>query len=160
MNARQIVAGFILGGGLAATGLAVDLNSAQDAYNRGDYDTAFKEFKSMAEAGNPLAQSSTGVMYDMGLGTGKDFAKAIEWYRKSAEQGNQFGQFNLGTMYYMGTGVDKDVLSACKWFALATRQGNGQARIHMHICEKYLNEKQLVEFNRQADEFTALHKQP
>ena len=158
MNIRQAMVGLALLGSMI-TASAMDLNSAQDAYNRGDYDSAFKEFQSMAKAGNPLAQSSTGVMYDMGLGTTKDYAKAIEWYRKSAEQGNQFGQFNLGTMYYMGTGVTKDVLSACKWFALATRQGNGQARIHMHICEKYLNEQQMVEFNRQADEFVAQHKQ-
>ena len=158
MKARQVVAAIALTGGMVASVFAVDLNSAQDAYNRSDYDTAFKEFLSMAEAGNALAQSSTGVMYDMGLGTTKDYAKAIEWYRKSAEQGNEFGEFNLGTMYYMGTGVEKDILSACKWFALATRQGNGQARIHMHICEKYLDDTQRVEANRQADEFMAQHK--
>ncbi|MDQ3260195.1 MAG: sel1 repeat family protein [Pseudomonadota bacterium] len=137
---------------------AVDLSSAQAAYDKGDYESAFKQFLSLAEEGNALAQSSTGVMYDMGHGAAKDYDKAVEWYSKSAEQGNQFGQFNLGTMYYMGTGVTKDVLTACKWFALATRQGNGQARIHMHICEKYLSEAQMVEFNRQADEFAAQHK--
>ena len=123
----------MLGASIGAA-FAVDLTSAQAAYDKGDFEDAFKQFLSMAEQGNGLAQSSTGVMYDMGQGTTKDYDKAVEWYKKSAEQGNQFGQFNLGTMYYMGTGVAKDILTACKWFVLSTRQGNGQARIHMHIC--------------------------
>lgn len=158
MNFRQSLAGLLLLGASIGSAFAEDLLSAQAAYDKGDFQTAFKEFLSLAEGGNALAQSSTGVMYDMGHGTTKDYSKAVEWYKKSAEQGNQFGQFNLGTMYYMGTGVEKDMISACKWFALATRQGNGQARIHMHICEKYLNDAQRVEANRQADEFVAQHK--
>ena len=158
MNLKQTLVALAMLGASIGSAFAVDLLSAQAAYNKGDYEGAFKQFLLLAEEGNALAQSSTGVMYDMGHGTAKDYDKAIEWYRKSAEQGNQFGQFNLGTMYYMGTGVSKDIVTACKWFALSTRQGNGQARIHMHICEKYLSEAQMVEFNRQADEFTAQHK--
>ena len=158
MNFKQSLVALAMLGANIGSAFAVDLVSAQAAYDKGDYADAFKQFLTLAEEGNALAQSSTGVLYDMGKGVKKDYDKAVEWYHKSAEQGNQFGQFNLGTMYYMGTGVSKDILTACKWFALATRQGNGQARIHMHICEKYLNEAQMVEFNRQADEFTAQHK--
>ena len=158
MNLKQCLVGLVMLGASIGAAFAVDLVSAQAAYDKGDFEEAFKQFLSMAEEGNGLAQSSTGVMYDMGQGTTKDYDKAVEWYKKSAEQGNQFGQFNLGTMYYMGTGVAKDMVTACKWFALATRQGNGQARIHMHICEKYLNDTQRAESNRLADEFMAQHK--
>ena len=158
MSFKQSLVGFAMLAASVGSVFAADLNSAQAAYDKGEFEEAFKQFLSLAEEGNALAQSSTGVMYDMGQGVAKDYDKAIEWYRKSAEQGNQFGQFNLGTMYYMGTGVSKDILTACKWFALATRQGNGQARIHMHICEKHLNDAQRVESNRQADEFMAQHK--
>lgn len=158
MNIKQTLAALALLSASIGAAFAVDLVSAQAAYDKGDYEEAFKQFLTMAEQGNPLAMSSTGVMYDMGQGTKKDYDKAIEWYRKSADAGNQFGQFNLGTMYYMGTGVQKDMVQACKWFVLATRQGNGQARIHMHICEKYLNDAQRAESNRMADEFIAQHK--
>lgn len=158
MTFKQSLVGLAMLGASMGSAFAVDLGSAQAAYDKGDYEEAFKQFLNLAEEGNALAQSSTGVMYDMGQGTKKDYDKAVEWYKKSAEQGNQFGQFNLGTMYYMGTGVSKDMVTACKWFALATRQGNGQARIHMHICEKYLTDAQRVESNRQADEFMAQHK--
>ncbi len=158
MKIKQCLVALALFGASIGTAFAVDLVSAQAAYDKGNYEEAFKQFLSMAEEGNALAMSSTGVMYDMGQGTKKDYDKAIEWYKKSADAGNQFGQFNLGTMYYMGTGVQKDMVTACKWFALATRQGNGQARIHMHICEKYLNDTQRAESNRLADEFMAQHK--
>ncbi len=158
MKIKQYLVGLAMLGASIGAAFAVDLVSAQAAYDKGDYKEALKQFLSMAEGGNALAMSSTGVMYDMGQGTPKDYDKAVEWYKKSAENGNQFGQFNLGTMYYMGTGVTKDMVTACKWFALATRQGNGQARIHMHICEKHLNDTQRVESNRLADEFMAQHK--
>ena len=158
MNFKQSLVGFTLLLASIGAAFAVDLVSAQAAYDKGDFEDAFKQFLGMAQEGNALAQSSTGVMYDMGQGVAKDYDKAVEWYKKSAEQGNQFGQFNLGTMYYMGTGVPKDMVNACKWFALSTRQGNGQARIHMHICEKYLNDTQRAESNRLADEFAAQHK--
>ncbi len=158
MKIRQYLVALALFSASFGSAFAIDLVSAQAAYDKGNYEEAFKQFLSMAEEGNPLAMSSTGVMYDMGQGTTKDYAKATDWYQKSADAGNQFGQFNLGTMYYMGTGVQKDMVTACKWFALATRQGNGQARIHMHICEKYLNDAQRAESNRLADEFMAQHK--
>jgi TPR repeat protein len=159
MNLKQCVLGLAMLSASIGAAFAVDLLSAQAAYDKGDYPEALKQFLSMAEEGNALAMSSTGVMYDMGQGTAKDYDKAVAWYKKSADAGNQFGQFNLGTMYYMGTGVAKDMVTACKWFALSTRQGNGQARIHMHICEKYLNDTQRMDANRQADEFMAQHKQ-
>ncbi len=158
MKIKQTLVAFALLSASIGAAFAVDLSSAQAAYDKGDFEDAFKQFLSMAEGGNSLAMSSTGVMYDMGQGTQKDYDKAVQWYKKSADAGNQFGQFNLGTMYYMGTGVQKDMIEACKWFVLSTRQGNGQARIHMHICEKYLNDTQRAESNRMADEFLAQHK--
>ncbi len=38
------------------------------AYERGDYETALREFRPLAEQGNALAQHNLGVMYDNGQG--------------------------------------------------------------------------------------------
>ncbi len=57
------------------------------AYERGDYETAVREFKSLAEQGNALAQSILGGMYDEGQGVPQDYAEAVRWYRRAAEQG-------------------------------------------------------------------------
>ena len=40
-----------------------------------------------AERGNVAAQTSLGVMYDLGRGVAKDDREAIRWYRKAAIQG-------------------------------------------------------------------------
>jgi uncharacterized protein len=145
----------------ALSGLArADINAAQDAYNKKDYATAFKEFEAMAEQGHALAQSSLGVLYDNGQGVARDYDKAIYWYRKSADQNNAHGQFNLGTMYYMGTGVAKDPVEACKWWSLATRQGDGQARIHMRLCMTHLTEPQRDDFNQRVRDWLVGHNLP
>ncbi len=43
-----------------------------DAYNRGDYDTALKEMRPLAEQGVAAAQHNLGVMYRMGHGVPQD----------------------------------------------------------------------------------------
>ena len=57
------------------------------AYEQGDYDTAFKEFKTLAEQGNAPGQYSLGVMYYTGAGVRRDNDEAVNWFRKAAEQG-------------------------------------------------------------------------
>jgi len=136
-----------------ATPSFADIRAAQQAYDNKNYETAFKEFLTLAEQGDALAQSSVGVLYDNGQGIARDYDQAVYWYRKSAEQSNHFGQFNLGTMYWFGNGVEKDWIEACKWFSLSTRQGNGQARIHMRLCAQYLSEAQRVDANQRVEQW-------
>ena len=68
------------------------------AYDRGDYATALKEFRPLAEQGNADAQFNLGFMYENGLGVPQDYAEAVKWYRNAAEQGYAQGQANLGLM--------------------------------------------------------------
>ena len=71
-----------------ATPVWADLQSGIDAYKRGDYATALKEWRPLAEAGNANAQYKLGIMYFKGQGVSKDFVEAAKWYRKAAKQGN------------------------------------------------------------------------
>jgi len=43
-----------------------DFQAGRDAYNCGDYDTALKEFRPLAEQGYVKAQHSLAVMYNRG----------------------------------------------------------------------------------------------
>jgi hypothetical protein len=43
------------------------------AYDRGDYATAYKEFKAVAERGDALAQFNLGLMYEHGWGVSQDY---------------------------------------------------------------------------------------
>ena len=77
----------------------VDLESAEAAYDAGDYETAFKEYLYLAEKGNALSQHNLGVMYQDGSGVSQDDAEALKWYRKAAEQGNELAINNLACIF-------------------------------------------------------------
>ena len=51
-------------------------NSAADAYRRGDYATAFREYLNWAKQGDPRAQTMIGLMYLRGEGVGQSLSAA------------------------------------------------------------------------------------
>jgi TPR repeat protein len=120
---------------LLITGLAVagSFGEATKAYNSGDYETAYRLIKPLAEQGLPEAQFNIGLMYDKGQGVPQDYAEAAKWYRKAAEQGNAKGQYALGVMYYTGQGVPQDYAEAAKWYRKAAEQGNTSAQFNIGL---------------------------
>ena len=75
--------------GLFGSGGAVwaqDLNKGLKAAQSGDFATALKEWKPLAEQGDAVAQYNLGLMYKNGWGVTQDYAEAVKWYRKAAEQ--------------------------------------------------------------------------
>ena len=106
-----------------AAGLA-DFSEGLAAAQRGDFATAIREFRPLAEAGNAWAQYNLGVMYANGEGVPEDDAEAVKWYRLAAAQGLARAQFNLGTMYDNGNGVPEDNVQAYAWLNLAAAQGH------------------------------------
>ena len=85
-----------------------DFAAGYRAAKRGDYATAFREWKPLAVQGNVVAQANLGLMYIRGQGVVKNYAKALKWLRRAATQGNAPAQYNLGRMYANGRGVSKD----------------------------------------------------
>ena len=82
------------------------------AYDRGDYATAVRLVRPLAEQGNAQAQNSLGAMYYNGKGVVKDFKEAVRWYRLAAAQGNISAQLNLASMYYEGEGIAENFVRA------------------------------------------------
>ena len=72
------------------------------AAKKGDYATALKEWRPLAERGDANAQYNLGVMYHSGQGVTQDYRQAVVWWRKAAEQGLAAAQHNLGGMYDTG----------------------------------------------------------
>ena len=60
-----------------------------DAYNGRDYETAFKEFKPLAEQEHAEAQYYLGGMYYKGQGVPKDYVMAYMWYFLAETQGSE-----------------------------------------------------------------------
>jgi uncharacterized protein len=104
------------------------MEDAGAAYQRGDYSTAFRLLRSLANGGDPLAQVRLGVLYADGKGVAQDYAEAMKWYRKAADQGNAEGQFNLAVMY---ASVMMDEPEAAKWFRKAAEQGHALSQLFL-----------------------------
>jgi len=133
---------------VAGPAIAEPFEDATKAYYRGDYETAHRLIKPLAEQGLPEAQFNLGLMYDKGQGVPQDYAeavkwyhkaaeqgnaKAVKWYRKAAEQGNAEAQFNLGLMYDKRQGVPQDYAEAVKWYRKAAEQGFAEAQTNLGI---------------------------
>ena len=93
---------------------SADFNKGLTAAQSGDFATAFKEWKPLAQQGDAYAQYNLGVMYDAGNGVLQDYKEAVRWYRLAAEQGLASAQFNLGWMYDNGNGVPQDYKEAVR----------------------------------------------
>jgi len=88
----SVVLTFILTGGAAAE----PVDDAAAAFMGGDYATALRLLRPLAEQGDPYAQTMLGNLYDEGKGVPQDYQEAVKWYRLAAEQGFPQGQDNLG----------------------------------------------------------------
>ena len=64
---------------LAVPANAAPLDDAKAAYERGDYATALRFFRPLAEQGDSTAQHNLGIMYVNGLGVAQDYAQAYMW---------------------------------------------------------------------------------
>ena len=101
------------------------------AYDRGDYATALKLWRPLAEQGNAGAQNALGVMYQYGRGVAQDYKEAAKWWRLAAAQGNVSAQDNLGFMYQYGQSIAQDYKEAVKWYRLAAEQGDAAAQLNL-----------------------------
>jgi len=125
--------------------LAQDMQRGIEAYNKGDYATALREWKPLAEQGHAKAQHNLGLMYLEGQGVNPDYKRAYELFLSSAEQGNAKSQHALGSMYepdewnmvfapggvlrvnLTPTELSEAVRQAAKWYRKAAKQGHADA---------------------------------
>ena len=138
--------------GFVSVALA-DFDDGVAAYEQGDYATAFKEFKPLAEQGDAHAQFKLGVMYRKGYGVPQDYKEALMWYRKAAEQGYAPAQRKLGVMYDIGDGVPQGYRLAHMWLNLAGSQGDRLAITHRDRVAKKMTRKQIAEAQKLAREW-------
>ena len=114
-----------------------DYQAGMDANNRGDYATALREWRPLAEQGHAVAQYSLGLLYANGQGVPKDDAQARQWYEKSAAQGRADAQVNLGILYDYGRGVPQDFKKAVYWYRLSENQGNDLAQRQLGLLYEH-----------------------
>ena len=154
-RAIGLVAVVLFVGSMMAHGADFDFASGVKAYDRGDYATALRIFRQLADQGAAEAQSYLGFIYDKGQGVGQDYKEAIKWYRKAADQGYARAQYNLGLMYLNGQGVPRDYVQAHMWYNLAAAQGEDfkYAREARDNIAKRMTAEQIAEAQKLAREW-------
>jgi uncharacterized protein len=144
---------------LAAPALA-DFEAGLDAYQKGDYVTAAKEWRPLAEQGSAAAQLNIGLMYLDGKGVPQDFGEAVTWLRRSAEQDNTEAQHDLGALYGAGKGLKRDYVQAYKWMNICAAKGNGGCATQRDLLAKKLKPAQVTEAQRLATQFQPQPESP
>src|SRR5262245_11558590 len=106
--------------------IAGPVQDAEAAIVKGDYATALKLLRPLAEQGTPEAQLVLAIMYSNGLGVPRGGTEAANWSRKAAEQGHANAQHYLGLLYKTGGhgDVPKNYAEAMAWFQKAADQGH------------------------------------
>ncbi len=135
------------------TAHAVDISEGYKAYQRGDYATALRVFRKLADQGNYNSQVGLGFMYFKGYGVKQDYEEAARWYRKAADQGWANAQNNLGGMYLNGQGVTQDYVHAHMWFDLAATRGRKDAENSREKTSEQMTPARIAEARRLAREW-------
>lgn len=97
----------------------------------------FESTKTLAAAGDAMAQNRLGTFYEHGTYGKSDLVQAAAWYLLAAQSGNAWAQNNLGVLYGRGAGVPKDLQQAVHWYAMAAAQGHGWAQANLAWAYQY-----------------------
>jgi TPR repeat protein len=115
---------------------------ARAAYQRGDWGTALRLWRSVArqaqEANRCTAAvvrsfASLGHLYYCGQGTPQDHVQAMRWFEMAAHYDLPDALQALGVMYEHGEGVRRDAVKAASWFRKAADYGVGSAQYDLGL---------------------------
>lgn len=116
---------------IVSAAAAAQIEAARAAFDKEDYETAYRLFKPLAEQGSADAQYRLGLMHKFGWGTVKDHDDAARWLRAAAEQAHAQAQAELGVFFKDGRGVKRDLAQAAAWFRKAAEQDVGIAQLNL-----------------------------
>ena len=127
-----------------------DYQAGLDSYKGGDYATALREWRPLANQGNVMAQSLLGAMYYEGKGVLQNYIQAGLWLHAAAIQGNAGAQYYLGVMYHNGHGAPQDFVQAHMWYNLAEANGHNDAAMFRDVLEKQMTFFQILDAQQLA----------
>lgn len=105
---------------------------ASAALASGDFKLAVEIWRTLAEQGDPHAQTRLGLLHYQGRyvtrGVPKDVDYAVELWKLAAEQGHSQAQSILAGLYAKGEVLGRDDERAAELYQLAAAQGEGSAQ--------------------------------
>lgn len=86
----------------ATPGLAqqTSLRAGVDAWTQGNYEEAVRQWRPLADRGDPDAQFNLGQAYKLGRGVPLNMTLAEQWYERAARQGHVEAATNLGLIWF------------------------------------------------------------
>ena len=121
-RARRLILGALIATGLTMPALG-GLDEGLAAYNRSDYEAAYRELAPAAAGGAPAAQYALARMYLSGEGVARDSAEGLKWLRKAAMAGVGLAQYQVGALHEWGIAVAQDNGEAARWYRMAADRG-------------------------------------
>lgn len=118
---------------LPTGGLADDFEQGKAAYLANDYSRALGILRPLAEAGDPRAQVTLGMMYDHGHGVSRDGEAATNWYERAAEQDLPAVQHDLAVRYFRGTGIPQNYAKAAYWWQRAAENDLAESQYNLAL---------------------------
>lgn len=106
-----------------STSVYADFRDGGQAYLRGDYEAAAKEFIPLSERGDHRAMYALGSMYSAGHGVEKDLKKSFALFSEAAQNGRADAMYKLGLMYEQGQGIKQNTKKAVRFYHKSAKQG-------------------------------------
>ncbi len=100
MRITSRLAGFVFAATALTTPVFATVKDGVDAWSRGDYPSALKQWRPAAISGDADAQFNMGQAYKLGRGVPADLKLAEDWYRKAALQGHVQAEDNYGLIMF------------------------------------------------------------
>ncbi|MFT5395805.1 MAG: hypothetical protein ACI85N_000993 [Gammaproteobacteria bacterium] len=100
-----------------------DFEEGGQAYLRGDYEAAAKEFIPLAERGDHRAMYALGSMHASGQGVEKNLKKSFELLSEASKNGRADAMYKLGLMYEQGLGVSQNLKKAARYYQKSAKKG-------------------------------------
>lgn len=124
------------------------VTQARDAFTRGDYAGAVRDWTAAARQGNGAAMYNLGVLSLTGKGVAKDPAAAARWFKDSADAGHSGGMVNWALCRLNGFGIAKDEADGVRWLQQAANRGSATGM--GMLAEAYLRGRGVGADPRQA----------
>jgi hypothetical protein len=157
---RKVTA-FLLAALLSGPAMAGTVEGTQ-AYERGDYAAAHREFSESAKAGDARAQFSLGLMYLRGQGVPPDLMASLRWLRKAAGRGDGDARLALGEIHLREAPPVRDYVKSYMWLTLALARVRGikrTAALEMRTqAAAKMTDDQVKKAKALADQWKALEK--
>lgn len=127
---RTLLGGLAL---LCAVPALADVKAGVDAWSRGDYAGAIRQWQGPAEKGDPDAQFNLAQAYKLGRGVSQDLTRAEALFARAAAQGHLQAADNLGLLMFQRG----DRAGAMPYIKAAS--GRGDPRAHYVLGLAYFN---------------------